>query len=138
LADSVEVSSYKDIAAPTLKEVVPSNNTIEQFGYSVTVNKIELAKEETRVYLTVKNNGSNKFSLYSFNTLIIQDGKQFEEQSNYDAGYPEVQTDLTKGVQTEGIISFPPINDGNFKLTLEGSSDNYEETLKPFEFEIVM
>jgi hypothetical protein len=137
-AESVEVLSYIDVMAPTLREVVPEPNVIDQHGYRVTIDKIEFSKPETRVYVKVENNGADKFSLYSFNSLIIQDGRQYEEQDNWDADYPRVQSSLSAGVTTEGIICFPPLSESNFKIILEGRSDDWMLKFAPYEYEVIM
>lgn len=138
VAETLEISSYKDVMAPTISEIVLENPTQEQFGYSVTIDKIELAEKETRVYITVNNSGSDKFSLYSFNSVILQGGKQFGEEANYFADYPEVQTDLNVGVSTEGVFCFPAISNEDFQIILEGFSDNFDEQLEPFTFDITV
>ena len=73
---------------PTIKSVELSRVTQDQLGYSITVEKVEFAEKETRVYVTIQNNGSSNFSAYSFNSKIIQNGKQYEEARNYSADYP--------------------------------------------------
>lgn len=134
-ADSLELSNYIDAVSPTTKSV-DINISQEQYGYKVTLDKIEFAKEETRVYLTVENGGSDNFSIYSFNTKIVQGGKQFEEQSNYEADYPEIQSDLVKGVTTEGIIAFPALELADMQLIIEGYSDNWQEDIEPYTFDV--
>ena len=134
-AKQYEVLSYKDALSPTLSSV-QVNQTQTQLGYSITIQKVEYSNTETRVYLKVENNGSDKFNVYSFNAKITQNGKQYEEQDNWDAEYPEIQTDLLVGNFTEGIIAFPPLTQGPFTITLEGSSDNWKEDLKPYIFNI--
>lgn len=137
VAESLEIVSYKDVIAPTIVEIKLDDATKEQYGYFVTIEKIELAEKETRVYVKVNNSGSAKFNLYSFNSVIIQNGKQFEEKSNYAADYPEVQTGLNIGVSTEGIFCFPAIENVDFQIILEGSSENYKERLDPFVFDVI-
>lgn len=134
-ANTLEVVSYQDAIAPPFLTVIPKTPTQTQHGYSVTIEKVELAEKETRVYIKVENNGAAKFSLYSFNSYIIQNGKQFEEEANYAADYPKVQTDLNVGVSTEGIFCYPAIENGSFDVVLEGSSENYSEKLEPFSFD---
>ena len=135
-ADSAEVLTYQDAVAPTLYTYIPNESTLTQKGYSVTVEKVELAEQETRVYIKVENNGAGKFNLYSFNSLIIQNGKQYEEETNYEADYPDVQTDLSVGVSTEGIFTFPAIENADFQIILEGSSDNWSEDFESFTYNI--
>lgn len=138
VADSLEVVSYQDAVAPAIHTIMLEEPTQTQLGYSVTIEKVELAEKETRVYIKVENNGSDKFNLYSFNSIIIQDGKQYEEETNYSADYPQVQTGLSVGVTTEGIFCYPAIESKSFTVVLDGSSENYREEIKPFSFEITI
>lgn len=135
IAKEYEILSYQDALMPTLK-TIEVNETQTQYGYSVTLQKIEFAESETRIYLKVDNQGSDSFSVYSFNSKITQAGKQYEEQDNWDAEYPEIQTDLLVGNSTEGIIAFPALNEGAFSVIIDGSSDNWEEDIKPYTFNI--
>ena len=136
LADSIEVISYIDAAAPTIKAVEPDGITQDQYGYSITVNKVEFAEQETRIYVTIQNNGSSAFSVYSFNTKIVQNGKQYEEEMNFNADYPEIQTDLQPGVSTEGVIVFPAIDQSDFQIIFEGYSENWDESIESYTFDI--
>ncbi len=135
IASSVEVISYMDAAAPTIKEVM-IGQTQTQAGYSVTVDKVEFAKTETRVYVTVINNSKDPFHLYSFNAKLIQNNSQYEETQNYDADYPEIESELLPGATTTGIIVFEPLEQQNFKLYLEGYSDDYSIDFEDYIFDI--
>lgn len=135
-AVSVEESNYIDIVVPTIKEI-SVNQTIDQLGYAVTVDKIELAEKETRVYLTVENNGSESFSVYSWSTKIVQDGKQFEPEFNFYYDYEEVQSDLIVGTSSSGMINFPALDTAKpIQLHIEGSSNNWEEEIETYIFDI--
>lgn len=136
LADSVEVVTYMDAVVPTIKSVELSGVTQDQHGYAITVEKVEFAEKETRVYVSIQNNGSSNFTAYSFNTKIIQNGKQYEEARNFFADYPEIQTDLVPGVTTEGIIAFPAIDQADFKITFEGRSNDWQEDIETYSFDI--
>lgn len=95
-------------------------------------------EKETRVYVKVENNGSDKFNMYSFNSRILQSGRQFDSAHNYAADYPEVQTGLSVGVTTEGIFCYPAIENASFQVVLEGRSENYREDFSPFTFDITV
>lgn len=136
LATELEKSSYMDVVAPAQKTFTSDNATLTQHGYSVSLTKIEFAEQETRLYITVNNGGKDKFNLYSFNAKIVQDGKQYEEQRNYEADYPEVQTDLLPGTTTEGIIVFPKLEQKNLQVVLEARSEDYQEDFEPYTFDI--
>lgn len=134
-AREYSVISYQEAVVPTTK-TIDVNQTQTQLGYSITVQKVEYAKTETRVYVKVDNQGSDKFSVYSFDTKLSQNGNQYEEQDNWDADYPDIQTDLLVGNSTEGIIAFPRVDEGAFTLIFEGHSQNWKEDLKPYTFSI--
>lgn len=136
LATNVEISSYKDIIAPTIKEVTLGEKTQVQYGYEVSVEKVEFAEEETRVYIKIINNGSSKFNLYSHSAIVVQDGKQFEPDTmNYQANYPKIQSSLLQGSTTEGIILFPRLTVADFRLVLAAYSD---ESIEDFQFDIIV
>ena len=96
-AVSVEESSYKDIAAPTVKEIIV-NKTSEQHGVKVTVEKVEFAEEETRVYVKAENNSSDTVNIYAFDAEAIQDGKQIGlSDEAYAARYDELEDTISAG-----------------------------------------
>lgn len=138
LATTLEVASYADIVAPALQTVTPKDASITQHGYTVTVTKVEFAEKETRLYLTVENAGKATFKLYSFNAKIVQNGKQYEEETNYDADYPEVQSDLLPGVTSEGIIAFPAMDPADLQVVLDAHSDDYDEDFELYTFDIAV
>ena len=121
-----EVISYIDAVSPTLKSVYVGSS-ISKYGYEVMVEKIEFAKNETRVYVKVTNNGGANFTMYSFNAKISQNGKQYSEQDNWDADYEWVEDDLMPGNYSEGIIAFPVLNQSNFTIYFDAHSDDWDE-----------
>ncbi len=136
LAKEMTVLSYQEAVAPTIKEIL-INEVQEQYGYEVVLEKIEIAENETRVYLTINNNGSSAFSAYSFNADLVQGSNQYEEDSNWEADYPEIQTDLRVGATTSGIFCFPAINlEEEFTVYIDASSDNYDEDIEEYQFVI--
>lgn len=135
MAEKIEKSSYKDVISPTNK-TIDVNKTIEKNGVKVTLSKVELADNETRVYLSIDNQSGYTYSFYSFNSTIIQNKKQFKEESNFEAGYDEIESDISSGVKEEGIICFKAIENSNFKFICEGQSENYELNGDTFTFEI--
>lgn len=137
LAVTVELSSYQDVVSPALK-TVEVNQSINQNDYIVTISKVEFAKNETRVYVKVENNGSDEFSIYRHSTALIQSSQQFEPTYNYDSDYPEVQRDLKPGVISEGILTFDVIEQVSFQLILEGRSGDYSQDFEDFVFDITV
>lgn len=135
-ATSVKKSSYAEAVDPAEKVVEP-NIPIQQYGYTINVEKVEFTSKETRVYVKITNGGSDKFYFYDFNTKIIQNGKQYECEYNYSADYTEIQSELLKGAETSGIIAFPAVDpNSQFQIYCEAHSDNWEEDFQPFIFDI--
>ncbi|WP_050616513.1 hypothetical protein [Bacillus testis] len=134
-ADKIEVSDYATAFAPAIK-TINVNKTIDQHGYSITLQKIETAKKETRAYISIKNNTQDSISFYSFNAKLLVNSSQMEKLN--EGHYEDIQSDILPGVQTEGVLAFPKIPDsGQLKLHLEGSSDNFDINIDPFEFTVI-
>lgn len=134
-AEKIEKISYADAVAPT-KHSIKVNQTKKSHGVSVTLEKVELADNQTRVYFKIKNGSKYKYSFYSFNTKIIQDNKQYEEEEDYDADYDEIHSDIPSGVEEKGVVVFKAIKNKNFKIISEGNSDNYNYDRDEFTFNI--
>lgn len=96
--------------------------------------KVEFADNETRVYVTIINNGAGRLSLYDYDAVIIQDGKQFNTETNYEAGYPDINKEISIGVTLDGIMAFTAIEQKSFQLQMRGYSDNYEADSGDLEF----
>ena len=135
-AETLEVGGYDDIYAPA-ESTKNIGETKDQHGVSVTLDRIEYAKGEARVYVSVKNDSGATASIYTFNAKAIQDGKQFEHQDNYEAGYDNDIGEVLDGASKDGVIRFKGLDpDKGFKLTMEAYSDNWEIELEDFVFEV--
>ena len=137
-AEKVEKVDAKEILAPT-KLKVDVNQSKEQHGLVITLKRIELANEETRLYVTIKNNSQQKASFYSFNTKAIQGSNQFEEQDNWEANYPKISSDILSGVESSGVVTLKPldVNTKSAKIFLEAGTDNYMLDFSPYVFDVV-
>lgn len=132
----IKKSTYKDVMSPTEK-LIKVNKTVKQYGYSITLQKVEISAIETRVYFKITNNGTDKFRLDNYDVELIQDGKQYDYTSNYDAHYEELQGELRPGTKGEGIVVFPRIDENtSFEIYCEGHSDNWDEDIKEVKFSI--
>lgn len=135
MAYELKKINYIEAVRPTLKSV-SVNQTQNQYNYNITIEKVEFAYKETRVYASITNNSSESFNFYSFNSKITQNGKQYEYETNYEASYNELQTNLLPGTTTTGIITFPKIEQSEFNIILDGSSDDWEKRIQPYQFNI--
>lgn len=139
LASKVEKVDYATAFAPAIK-TIQVNKEINQNGYILKLNKVEVAEKETRLYVNINNTTKEKISFYSFNAIITQGNKQFKELSNYDEVVPVIDSDILPGITQDGVLIFEPVQaDGeNLKVLLDGSSDNYELKFNPFSFDVIL
>ena len=136
IATELKKSDYKSVIVPTLNEKTYTDKTINQSGCIITVTKVEFAQKETRIYVTAENQTEKDFSIYTYSSNIIQGSKQYDQQSNYDAHYPELQNTLKPGVKSEGIITFPAVEQSDFKFIIGGYSSNWDINIEDYSFEL--
>ncbi|OFI05274.1 hypothetical protein CLOACE_18420 [Clostridium acetireducens DSM 10703] len=136
-ADKIEKADYAEAFAPALK-TIDINKETNQNGYVLKLNKVEIAKDETRAYVTVTNNTKDKINFYTFNSKLVQGTKQIQEGENYQGNYKQINDEIMPGVKEEGIVLFKQVDPkgDNLKLHFEGSSENYELHFEPFTFEV--
>lgn len=126
-------SNYIDCVRPTL-DTIDINQTQEQFGYVINIEKMEFADKESRLYLSIENNGSDRLNVYDFNVVVSQNSRQYEGVYNYAAEYPKIQSELLVGNRTEGIIAYEPLSNESFTITIDAYSEKWNESLEPFVF----
>lgn len=129
-----EITSY-DTLHPLIGQA-EINETQTQLGYSITIQKIEVTDEESRLYVKAVNDGAAIFNLYSFNAKIIQKGKEYEEELNWAANHPRLEPDIDPGESTEGVIFYPPIELESFTILIEAYSDDFGEDFEDYIFDI--
>lgn len=126
-ASVVEESNYIDVVSPTLASFDVNTKT-SFYGLDMTIEKVEFAKNETRVYTSIVNNSSSIANLYANISSLVQDGKQFEYEYNYDGEYEEIPDTINVGVTVSGILTYPAIDQSDFKLVFCGNvGDDYFE-----------
>ena len=134
ISSDLSKATYIDVMSPTTATITHENLKQEKYGYSVSIDKIEFAEKETRVYTTVTNNGNSL--LYFGDAVIVQDGKQYNSTDNYEAEYEKIPYEVVKGVSSSGIIVFPAITTNDFDLTIDVHSDDYDEEIDKFVFKV--
>lgn len=136
-AESVEEVDYITAAAPT-KKTLNVNGELNHNNYIANIDKVEYAEKETRVYFTIKNQGRAKIYIFSNSTKLIQNGKQLEQEYRFEPdSYPEIASEISPGASSSGIFVFPAINlNDSFCFIIEGYSDDFDEEISPYEFNI--
>jgi hypothetical protein len=121
-ADSIRIVDATAAASPAVRTL--PRRQIAQAGITITVQKVDFAEDETRVFLAVKNGSRSQFNLYSSSGKAVQRGRQFE--STYSSGdYPELSSEILPGVFTSGVIVFPPMGpNAGLEIHLEGYSED--------------
>lgn len=136
-ATKLEKSSYVDIISPTIRKVDYSDKIINQSEYKIEVNKVEFAENQTRVYVTAYNDSTDDFNIYTYSVKAIQNGKQYEiSDSSYDADLPKLQTEIKGGVSSSGVLIFDAMEQTDFKLVIDSSSDNWDIRLDEYTFNL--
>jgi len=133
-ATSATIADATAAASPPIRtaDVQASQS---QHSIKVTVSKVEFAADETRVFVTVKNGSQYKVSFYSFEAKAVQGNTQYDPA--FASDYPEVQSDILPGIQSSGVLSFPPADPGKaLTLVFELSADNYSWDFKPYTFTV--
>ena len=55
---------------------------------------------------------------------------------NWNANYPELKTEIRPGNFTEGVVPFAAIQQKDFTIYVNGSSENWDETINEMAFSI--
>jgi len=134
IADSATIVDATAAASSAIRTVTP-NASQTQHQITITLDKVEFAADETRVFLTVTNGSNAKANLYEWSSKAVQGDKQ------YDADpfpmYPEVQSDLLPGVKSSGVMVFPAMDPAQTaRFFFEVGSDNWLLDFQPYVFEI--
>jgi len=127
-------ATYMEVMAPATDEWFFDNLKHENIGYSISIDKVEFSRIETRVYVTVTNNG--KATLNVADTIVVQNGRQFNSQNNYEADYESIPYEIVTGVSCSGIIVFPVLCTEEFTISLDVYSDEIDEELGAFVFNV--
>ena len=134
---TVVKSSAEEVVSPT-KSTLCINETVEHSGVSITLEKIEFSKDETRVYLAVSNNGSYPYNLWGFDCIAKQNTKEFKTLDN--PAYKDLK-DLSEqipcGGSASGFIVFSNMESAtDTKLVLKGDLDKSYNKIEDFVFDI--
>jgi hypothetical protein len=116
-ADSVRVISRAEAVAPA-NSVVKVGVSKSAIGLALTVDRVEFANDETRVYLHIRNDGASKVSFSAYSAKLTQGKRQFERKNDYLAPDEAPQDELMPGIETDGYLMFPVIDPEPKALTL--------------------
>ena len=136
-AESVEVVGPTEALDPALKTVEVGQTQGDQ-GFSIALQKVEFGEETTRAYVALQNGTGAPAGFYTFNARILQGARQIDPTDDYEYSELEPQSDLSTGVQTEGVVTFGPAEtDQPLEVQFEWSSENYDLSPNPIVFQVV-
>ena len=109
---------------PTIAEnKIPQTQTGGS-GISVTVEKVELTKDHTRVLVTIENDsGLDEISFRSGSSILVQEKSQFKTDYLFGVDYDAPNYSIPNGLIEKGWIIFEPIDSKPFEIRL-----NFYET----------
>lgn len=134
-APEVEASSVKKIDAA---EAIPAektfdvNQSVTKGNVTATVKKVDFTSDSTRIYLSIKNDGSDTFETYPDQGVVIQNGKQ--KDPSYDFDYGEFSSEIRAGITAEGIIAFPKLETAPFTYEFTGYDSDMNEITFTYDF----
>ena len=130
-AETIKKTTYMEAVRPAIK-TIDVWQTIDHGNAPMTLEKVEFAEKETRVYVTFENHRGETYSLYTYSPVIVQNDTQFDlDYSNYEGDYPELNSEVVDGVKTSGILTFPAIDQNSdfmFRISGNTMSDWDEQT----------
>ncbi|AHA30805.1 hypothetical protein [Exiguobacterium sp. MH3] len=138
-AESVKEISYIDAMAPT-KKTIELNKVVDQHGLKVELQKVELADNQTRVFVKITNKTNVNATFFDSGSKLVVGNKQLETEylDSEESGLAEVQSDILPGIETEGVMIYPAVESGttSMNLLIDASNDNYDIDFAPYTFEI--
>ena len=123
-------------AFPSIR-TVPVDQSITRHGLTITLQKLEIADSETRLYIHAKNNSPNKASLYAYDAVLVQGTQQIQRKDIFGQDVEEPDTTLVSGTETQGILLFEPVSPdiSPVRLIWEGPrTDDYRVTFDDWEW----
>lgn len=135
-ATEVQEVSGAEAVDPT-QETVEVGQTLTDQGFSVTLEKIEFGEQTTRVYVSAYN-GTNTLAYFDdYSARIIQGSQQLDQEYPIDYDVKEIQTELSPGVQTDGVVTFGKADASQpLEVHFEWSSDDFDITANPLIFQV--
>lgn len=108
-AATVQVITREAAVAPAIK-VDKVSQPLTQNGVVVTLDRVELAKQETRVYLSVNNGAAQSIVLNPGAIRLVQSEQQYEPKVLQNSGYPQLPGMLVPGAKADTVFVFKAID----------------------------
>lgn len=137
IADEIKETTYIGALSKPSTTWKFQDNIVEQNGITISVDKVEFAEDETRIFITATNNFSKKYSLWNYSANLFQDGREIERNyENFLAPYPEPASRIPPRGSVSGILCFQNTKPTQLTFSIEGISDDPDVDFTPFVFEL--
>ena len=118
---------------PSVEEHI---ETIDKDGVTISVDKVELEDDQTRIYLSGVNDSDAKCDLFMLETKLVQDGTQYSLKLDANEGKDTFPSEIEPGESVQGWLTFQPVEKRNFSLWLVGFSSDYQDDTREFRFNL--
>lgn len=134
-ATTVEIVPREQVVAPTIK-TYDGFAPVVQHGLAITVQRIELAAEETRVYAKITNQSTERASVYRHQLKLVQGSRQLEAKSSFDTNYPDIPSDMLPGIEAETVVLFDAVSPSEpLRVVWDGPRLNdFRLTFQPYQW----
>jgi len=138
-AGYIEKSTRSAVASPA-EMIAQVNKDNSQNGFTVTLEKVEIASDETRVFVRLKNDSSQKINFYTFDVKLTQGSKQFEHKILLNNS-EDLPSEILPGIEAKGVIVFDAVdkNSKNLKVFLgKPTGEDWSQKWEDITFEITL
>jgi hypothetical protein len=104
-ADKVERVEGVDALDPTQKTLTVGK-TVENEGFSITLEKLEFGTKHARAYISAQNDGEKTAKIDFYLSKMLQGGERFGNRDPYDYHLDKPKGGMPVGAETEGWVIF--------------------------------
>lgn len=124
--------------APAVETIVV-NQPVTQNGVVIAIEKLEIAKSETRLFVHVQNGNPSQVTVYASEFKAPQGTTQFDAKTVFDSGNLDLPSELLPGVQANGVVFLGPVDLGGplLAIFLAGvNTSHFNLTFQPFHWSV--
>lgn len=123
--EKISSISCLDAVYPAMKTV--TTNISQTIGdVQITIQKVEFAKEHTRVFVTIHNlSTSREVYFHTYDSYLVQGQSQYTRTSSYGTDQKDLDTTILPGIVESGYLFYDPAPQNSFKLLLEADEQTF-------------
>lgn len=136
-ASALQPETYGQAFSPAI-ETIAASPAQSQNGMTVTVTKVVVAADQTRVWLTAVNDTGTKAHLWAVDAALVQARKQVQINDSLlnNEGYPTIPDPMLNATTTSAVLIFGSVkpNGGTVTFDLPAASEDFSQTWNDFIF----